>query len=486
MTLLQADARIAHSVLATPIDTTKRVEAMSVEPSTVIGTKPYETVHAAVASRYCERTPQSRELYLRARSSLAGGVSGNLRYFSPYPLYMRSALGSRITDVDGNEYIDCFSANGPMLLGHNHPALVAAVDSVRQLGALPLNPGLMVECAELVQQTVPCVEQVRFLNTGTEAVMTAVRIARAFTGKSGLVKFHGHYHGQDDQFLVGIDSSDAVFSQGVAPGAAGSIRLCRYLDLAYLEALLAADGDIAAVILDPAMHAGGLCGSSGQQLAKLRQLTLQYGVLLIFDEVITGCRLAPGGAQQYFGVTPDLVTMAKALAAGEKLALVGGRRDIMSVVDPEAEAGTPRVFQSGTVNDGAAALASASAALRQYRQLEQCGEYTRLEQRAGATKKALEEGFRAVGFRCQVNHLASMLQIHLGCDEYSLETATSALAPVLELFYLAMINEGVMLSLPTANHIYLSFAHSDEEIAQISQKIDYVLNHYEFSALAHG
>ena len=455
------------------------------QPSTN-GNETYETLHERIIGDYLERTPLSRELHKRARSSLAGGVSGNLRYFSPYPLYMQSANGSRTTDVDGNEYIDCFSANGPLLLGHNHPALVEAVDKVKELGALPLNPAIMVECAELVQEIVPCAERVRFLNTGTEAVMTAVRIARAFTGKSGLIKFHGHYHGQDDQFLIGIDASDALFSDGVAPDATRSIRLCRYLDLNSLETLLERDQDIAAVIMDPAMHAGGLWGSDREKLVALRKLTERYGVLLIFDEVISGCRLAPGGAQQHFGVTPDLVTMAKALAAGEKLALVAGKREIMSVVDPRAEEGTPRVFQSGTVNDGPTALASASEALRQYRRLHKEGEYERLEQRTGLVGKALEEGFREVGIPCQVNHLASMLQIHVGANELSFETAQGQDARVLELFYLALINQGVMLSLPTSNHIYFSFAHSDKDFEFIRDKISYVFELYDFGSLSNS
>jgi glutamate-1-semialdehyde 2,1-aminomutase len=457
---------------------------MSAHEAGTNGSQAYEVLYEKILGDYRQRTPRSRELYKRARSSLAGGVSGNLRYFSPYPLYMSAASGSRTTDVDGNEYIDCFGANGPMLLGHNHPLLVEAIHNVKELGALPLNPEVMVECAELVQNVVPCAELVRFLNTGTEAVMTAVRIARAFTGKSKLVKFHGHYHGQDDQFLVGIDASDALFSDGVAPSATAGIHLCSYLDLGHLETLFAQDSDIAAVILDPAMHAGGLWGSDKEKLISLRELTERYSVVLIFDEVISGCRLAPGGAQQYFGVTADLVTMAKALAAGEKLALVAGKRQIMSVVDPRADEGTPRVFQSGTVNDGPAALASSCAALRQYQRLYEEGEYERLEKRTGSIRKWLKDGFSEAGIPCQVNHLASMLQIHLGADELNFETAQGYDPQVLELFYLALINQGVMLSLPTSNHIYFSFAHSDNDFQFVRDKISYVFELYGFSSLS--
>lgn len=444
----------------------------------------YPAIQERVVADYLERTPGSHDLHQRARRSLAGGVSGNLRYFAPYPFYTSSASGSRIEDVDGNTYIDSFCANGPLLLGHNHPALTQAACSVRGFGALPLNPAIMVECAEAVREMVPCAEQLRFLNTGTEAVMTAVRCARAFTGRSGVVKFHGHYHGQEDEFLVGIDNSDAVFSAGVPPGANAALRLCRYLDLDSLAALFASDPDIAAVILDPAMHAGGLWGSDPERLAELRELTRRHGIVLIFDEVITGCRLGPGGAQAHYGVTPDLATLAKALAAGEKLAVVAGRSEILSVVDPRAPEGTPRVFQSGTVNDGAVALASACAALREYRELDTRGEYQRLEERTRRVKLTLEHEFRRAGFACQVNQLASMLQIHLGANEMCFETSRGHDGRLLELFYLAMLNQGVLLSLPTSNHIYFSFAHTDQDIEAVLRAIRQAFDTYGFASLA--
>lgn len=444
----------------------------------------YHDLFEHVVADYRTRTECSHELHQRARASLAGGVSGNLRYFSPYPLYIQSAQGCRTVDVDGNEFIDCFGANGPLLLGHNHPDIMQAVDSVRTLGSLPLNPSVMVDCAEMVQKTVPCAERVRFLNTGTEAVMTAVRIARARTGKSGIVKFHGHYHGQADQFLIGIDASDALFSEGVAPKATQGIHLCAYLDIDELTSLLQRQDDIAAVILDPAMHAGGLWGSDKDRLVSLRKLTEQHGVLLIFDEVISGCRLAPGGAQQYYGVTPDIVTMAKALAAGEKLALVAGRSEVMSVVDPLAPEGTPRVFQSGTVNDGPAALAASTAALSVYQRLYEKGDYERLERDTQQTKNVLEHNFNVAGMPCQVNQLASMLQIHLGGRNLTFTTSQGQDLRVLELFYLALINEGVMLSLPTSNHIYFSFAHSRPDFELIWKTIERVFERYRFDSLA--
>jgi glutamate-1-semialdehyde 2,1-aminomutase len=432
---------------------------------------------------YRQKTPGSAAMFERARKVLPGGVSGNNRYFDPYPLYINDASGCEAGDVDGNRYIDCFSANGPMLLGHNHPAIVEAVEAVKDAGSLPLNPPLMIDCAELITRMVPCAERVRFLNTGTEAVMSAVRIARAYTGKNKILKFHGHYHGQHDQFLFGLGSSRDTFSAGVPASAISSICTCVYKDVNELAKMLVKDQDIAAVILDPAMHAGGLWGSNKDDLQEIRRLTERHGVLLIFDEVITGCRLAPGGAQEYFGVTPDLVTMAKALAAGEKLALVAGREEVMEVVSPEASSETPRVFQSGTVNDGAVALAATRAALNLYTELADQGQYQRLAKRALRLKNGIVTAFEHRGMGCQVNHLASMLQIFFTRETVDFNSAQALDMSAVQLFYNALINEGIMLSLPTQNHIYLSFAHTDEDIDKILKKVETVLDRYDFASV---
>lgn len=442
----------------------------------------FTALRVAVEAEYRRRTPASRELAARARQLLPGGVSGNLRFFPPYPFYTRRGGGIEIEDVDGNRYLDCFGMNGPLLLGHNHPAIAAAIAETRELGSLPLNPAILVAAAEEVVRTVPCAERVRFLNTGTEAVIMACRYARAFTGRSRIVKFLGHYHGQQDQFLFGIDGSAAVFSAGVPSQVTESAIALPFLDLERVSSLLASDPDIAAVILDPAMHAGGLWGSAPAELEALGRLCRDNGVLLIFDEVITGCRLAAGGAQAYYGVTPDLATFAKALGAGEKLAAVCGRADIFAVVDPAAAPGTPRVFQSGTVNDGAAALAAAARALALYREKEAAGEYGRLEQRAAHLARALEDLFLRHRIRIQVNQLASMLQLYHCSAPVDFWSAQQLDYEPLELFYLAMINEGVVLSLPRSNHIYLSFLHDDSAIQSILDAAARVLERYDFSA----
>ena len=434
----------------------------------------------AILRAYRERSPRSAALYRHAREVLAGGTTGNLRHFPPYPLYFSSGAGSRMTDVDGNDYIDCFLCNGPLLPGHRHPRIEQAVREHAGIGPLVPNPELAVHAAQAVQGAVPCAERVRFLNSGTEAVMTAVRLARAYSGKPAIVKFFGHYHGQDDQFLVGLEPTPTAFGSGVPADSFANTRLLRHGDVAALEEMLARHNDIAAVLLDPAMHSGGLWGSSREYLQAVRELTARHGVLLIFDEVITGFRLAPGGAQQLHGVTPDIVTLAKALGAGEKLAAVAGAERIMRVFDPERPAGTPFAFQSGTGNDGTSALAAGVAAIGLYQEHGRNGGYQRLNAIAERLAKGLHAAFAARQVPFHANQHGPMLQLFLSDATPGFEAFARLPAGPLQLFYLALINEGVLLSLPTSNHIYLSFAHTEADIDTVLAATVRVLDRYDF------
>lgn len=440
-------------------------------------------IQQEVFTAYRKRTPASGAYHERARRSLAGGTTGNLRFFPPYPLYETGGRGARVTDLDGNEYIDCFLCNGPLLLGHNHPDVIAAIEGHRPTGPLVVNPPIIAEAAELVQETVPCAERVRFLNSGTEAVIMAVRYARAFTGRDKVIKFYGHYHGQDDQFMAGLGSTADVFGAGIPGGITANTIHARYGDFAALEKIIEERQDIAAVILDPAMHAGGLWGSSRDYLQALRELTAKHNIVLIFDEVITGFRLALGGAQSYYGVTPDLATLGKAIAAGEKLAAVAGREEIMRVVDPLAAAGTPRVFQSGTANDGTAAIAASIGAINTYCELDGDSGYGHLFAICEMLAEGIRQAFQKRNIPCHVNQLGPMLQIFLSAEEPAFENYIALDPQILSLFFLALINEGVILTLPTSGHIYLSFAHTHEDIDEIIQKVNLVLDKYDFSSL---
>lgn len=442
-----------------------------------------EQIRSAILGDYRARTSRSAFCYQRASRVLAGGTTGNLRHFHPYPLYFTAGQGSVVEDVDGNHYLDCFLGNGPLLLGHRHPAIVESTHRYDATGSLVVNPPLAIELAEALQQLVPCAERVRFLNSGTEAVLTAVRLARGYTRRSKVVKFLGHYHGQDDQFLAGLDATGAPFGSGIPAAALQSTVLCRYGELAALERLLEQDRDIAAVILDPAMHSGGLWGSSTEYLHGVRALTRQYGVVLIFDEVITGFRLGLHGAQGLHGVVPDLATFGKALGAGEKLAAVTGFDAILRSVDPDRPPGTPVVFQSGTGNDGTFALAAGLAALRTYESLDADGQYGALNRLAERLAAGLREAFRAHAVPAHVNQLGSMLQLFFSDASPSFERFSGLSPAPAALFYLALINEGFLLSLPTSNHIYLSFAHTEADIDRALNASRRVLARYDFSAV---
>ena len=437
-------------------------------------------IRREVFAEYRSKTPASAACFERARLSLAGGVSGNLRHFPPHPLYQSGGQGARVQDLDGNEYLDCFLCNGPLLLGHRHAAVMAEIDRRRADGLLVVNPPSIVEAAEMLQEIAPCGERVRFLNSGTEAALTAVRCARACTGRSKVVKFRGHYHGQDDQFLAGMGATDERFGAGVAEAAVAGTLLLDYGDAEALRRLAEERNDIAAVILDPAMHAGGLWGSSKTYLQALRELTQRRGIVLIFDEVITGLRLALGGAQSFYGVTADLAIFGKALAAGERLAAIAGREEVMRVLDPMAPADAPRMFQSGTANDGAGAIAAATAAMRTYQRLAADGQYLHLHAIGGRLADGLRQAFRGHGVPCHVNQLGPMLQLFLSDEAPTFANLIDSDTEALALFFLALINEGVILTLPTSGHIYLSFAHSAEDIDEIIDKANLVLDKYDF------
>ncbi len=440
-------------------------------------------IRRAILDDYERRTPGSARQYARAARVLAGGTTGNLRHFHPYPLYFSSGSGSTVTDVDGNAYVDCFLCNGPLLLGHRHPAVVEAIRQHEPMGSLLVNPPLAVELAELIQRYVPCAQRIRFLNSGTEAVLSAVRLARAFTGKHKIIKFLGHYHGQDDQFLVGLDPSGSALGSGIPPVATANSVQVAYGDLDALTAALDCNPDVAAVILDPAMHAGGLWGSSTGYLRALRDLTEARRIVLIFDEVITGFRLSIGGAQAVHGVMPDLATYAKALGAGEKLAAIAGREELMQALDPDRPSSRSAVFQSGTGNDGTTALAAGLAAVRSYHDLDVGGDYRVLSELTENLARGMRDLFRRHSVPCHVNQLGPMMQLFFSDAEPGFEVFSRISTEPLALFYLAMINEGILLSLPASNHIYFSFAHSERDMAQVLEKAAIVLERYDFRAL---
>ena len=287
----------------------------------------------SVQDDYRVTHPKSLALAERARKAIPGGITHDIRHLVPFPIYVERAAGSHKWDVDGHEYVDYWMGHGSLFLGHCHPAAVKAVQEQMARGThLGACHAAEVRWAELVNQLVPCAELTRFTMSGTEATHLALRIARAFTGRSRILKFTGHFHGWHDGVAIGVNPPYEVpLSSGVPGATLDQVITCPPNDIKAVETVLER-GDVAAVILEPAGGQSGTTPTIPGYLQELRAVTQRHGVLLIFDEVITGFRYAPGGAQEYFGVTPDITTLAKIVAGGLPGGAVCGRRDVLSML----------------------------------------------------------------------------------------------------------------------------------------------------------
>ena len=439
-----------------------------------------ETLRAQIFADYEAKTPTSKALYERAKDCLAGGIPSTVRFHEPYGMMFKTADGSKLTDVDGQEYINCLLNAGPQLLGATNPKVIAAAKEGADMGMLVLNSDLALEFAELIQKIVPSAELVRMAQTGTESIMFALRTARAYTGKSKFVKFFGHYNGLNDEVLTGLygTSGGPEFGGQTASSLASTITI-DYHDIDALRKTLDENDDIAAVLLDPQMNAGGIWPANKEYMQQVRDLTAERGVVLIFDEVITGFRWAPGGAQEWYGVTPDLTCLSKAIASGAKFGCLVGKKDIMSTIQSNG------VLQAGTFTDGVIGYKAAIAAMKEYQRLGAEGEYDKLFARAERFKNALIEAFTQRGIPLHVNQIGPSMKLYAtDMDDYCFENVRDNYDHTLtDLFIMGMINEGIYLTNPTLRTIYFSFAHSDEDVDQMIAAADRVLEKYDFVSL---
>ena len=337
---------------------------------------------------------KSREMYVRARRSMPGGVSSNVRLVeSPHPLYFESAMGSHITDVDGNQYVDYVLGQGPMIFGHSPSFLLDAVAEASKKGQLFAGQHLLeIEVAELARELVPSAEIVRFASSGTEAVQAAVRVARAFTKKNIIVRFEGHYHGWSDSLFFDNDHSGEGQSQplslGISESSSSDVAVLPWNNFEAVEQVFKTSGNaIAAVITEPVMCNTNCIMPAPGYLQYLRDITSANESLLIFDEVITGFRLGKGGAQEYFGVLHDLATFAKAMAGGYPLSMLCGKREIMNLI------GTGEVMHGGTANANVMSMAAGKAALERIRDKNTTDSLSLLGQRLMAGLKDLDRKY---------------------------------------------------------------------------------------------
>jgi len=352
-----------------------------------------------IFERYCQRTPNSARLYRRAVEVFPGGVTHDTRYLQPHPIYVDRAAGSRKWDVDGNELVDYIGGHGALMLGHNHPQVSEAVREQLAKGThFGASHELELKLGELIQKLVPCAGKVRFTGSGTESTLLAIRVARAYTGKRKIVRLAGHFHGWHDQVAFAVTSHfDGSVPAGILPGLVGEAIVCPPGDAAALERILADNDDIAAVIMEPTGATFGLVPLAAEFLSKARALTASRGVLLIFDEVITGFRVSPGGAQAHVGVTPDLATFAKIVAGGFPGGCVAGRREVMDVMtmrDDRAWNTANRVPHQGTFN---ANPITAAAGLATLSLIAEGDWIARANRTAALLRERLNEVIRQVG-----------------------------------------------------------------------------------------
>jgi glutamate-1-semialdehyde 2,1-aminomutase len=331
--------------------------------------KTIQSSKSSLQEQYRAKTPGSERLYRRAVQVIPGGVTHDTRYLQPHPLYIERAAGARKWDVDGNEYVDYIGGHGALLLGHNHPLVTEAVREQLAKGThFGAAHELEVLWAEQIQRMVPCAEKVRFTGSGTESTLLAIRLARAFTGRNKIVRFAGHFHGWHDQVAFAATSHfDGSVPAGILPEVAANALVCPPNDLGRLTELLDEHSDVAAVIVEPTGATFGLVPLADGFLAQVRQLTARKNVVLIFDEVITGFRVAPGGAQQHYGITPDLATFAKIVAGGFPGGAVVGRNEVMDVMTLREDRAwnlRHRVPHQGTFNANPITAAAGLATLK--------------------------------------------------------------------------------------------------------------------------
>ncbi|MDA3894386.1 MAG: glutamate-1-semialdehyde 2,1-aminomutase [Salinivirgaceae bacterium] len=411
--------------------------------------------------------------FQNASNYIPGGVNSPVRAFKSVnlnPVYISHGKGSKIYDIDGNEYIDFVSSWGPLILGHAFPKVVEAIKDAAERGTSYGAPTIIEsKVAELITQMVPSIDIVRMVNSGTEATMSALRLARGYTKREKVIKFEGHYHGHADSFLIKAGSGAITLglpdSPGVTKGTAKDTLLAKYNDLASVEALFKQnENEVAAIIVEPVAGNMGVVLPAEGFLKGLRDLADKYGALLIFDEVITGFRIAKGGAQEYYGVMPDLTTLGKIIGGGLPVGAFGGRKEIMENLAP-----TGSVYQAGTLSGNPLAMHAGYTTLTELNSNPDI--YPELERKAKILAEGIENNLKATGVNGLINRVGSMMTLFF-TDEAkvdSYETAMKSDAKIYAKYFKMALESGIYLAPSQFECTFISFAQSDEEINQTIQ-----------------
>ncbi|KAK8530785.1 hypothetical protein V6N13_030726 [Hibiscus sabdariffa] len=421
---------------------------------------------------------KSEEAFNAAKNLMPGGVNSPVRAFKSVggqPIVIDSVKGSHMWDIDGNRYIDYVGSWGPAIIGHADDEVLAALAETMKKGTSFGAPCLLENVlAEMVISAVPTIEMVRFVNSGTEACMAVLRLARAFTGREKIVKFEGCYHGHADPFLVKAGSGVATLglpdSPGVPKAATYETLTAPYNDISAVESLFNSNkGELAAVILEPVVGNSGFIPPKPDFLEAIRRLTKENGALLIFDEVMTGFRLSYGGAQEYFGITPDLTTLGKIIGGGLPVGAYGGRREIMEMVAPAGP-----MYQAGTLSGNPLAM---TAGIHTLKRLKEPGTYEYLDKITGELVQGILDAGKKAGHAICGGHIRGMFgffftegPVHNFDDAKKSDTAKFAR------FYRGMLEEGVYLAPSQFEAGFTSLAHSSEDIQKTIAAAEKVLS----------
>src|SRR3989440_9493606 len=430
--------------------------------------------NSANDSASTRRFPRSSELYERACRVIPGGVNSPVRAFRAVggtPLFITRGSGQHLTDVDGHSYLDFVGSWGALILGHAHPAVLAAIEEASRNGTTFGAPcAAEVELAERIVGSYSALEQVRFVSSGTEAVMSAIRLARAFTGRDLIVKFSGCYHGHADHLLVAAGSGLATFGRPSSAGVPEAFTACTRVlpldDEAALEELFRREGTrIAALIIEPLPANHGLLPQRREFLTRLRELTSEHGALLLFDEVISGFRLARGGAAQLFGIAPDLATFGKVIGGGMPVGAFGGARRIMARFAPDGD-----TYQAGTLSGNPVAMAAGPAPLPAP---ERRARWERLEARGAELERLFRPGLAPAGFPVHLVRVGSLFWLSLheaGAPRTALALSERERARFAALFH-AMLERGVYLPPSGYEACFLSLAHGSADLTRFAQAL---------------
>jgi len=423
---------------------------------------------------YRQKTPLSENLFRRSKEAMPGGISHNIHYFPPYPFFLKKAKGSKIWDMDGNEYVDLWMGHYTNILGHHSEIVVEAIEQQLREG---IHWGILfekqVEWAELIRELIPCAEMVRFCCSGTESTMYAVRLARAYTQKKTILKIAGGWHGANSDLSVGIKMPyEKEESLGLLPELQKYTKVVPFNDIpGTLEVIDQNKNDVAGIILEPVIGEGGFIPATTEYLKMLRSETERFGALLIFDEVISGFRVASGGAQKRFGITPDLTALGKIMGGGLPVGALVGKKEILEKTSPEKKANKWEriLIGGGTFSSNPLTAAAGLAMLRHLKDYEE-EVYPLLDTRGEKVRKGVQESLRREGIDAIVTGIGSLFQTHFPLQKggtldspHSIHRFTDIEKREVE-FRIRMLTKGVHVMHGGGS---LSTTHSDEDIERI-------------------